>query len=621
MRVNRAKIGSAAVAVLAAMTVMVMTGCGYGAAGVPEEPPPVLMVEIFNLVEHLETLNVGETNRDVIFDDIPLLPAGGATAVSFEVINFESSRALRVTISSDWAGIDLAHENWAGYSEGPVFGFQVGDEVTIVGRVLGTGTALEPFNQAVFMAPGPAWRTFDGTSEGREPATGTEWVNTEGVEDGAFEREVTLNAADITRIAAANPPTIRFRANAANAVYVITDLIVERNMAAPAVNVGNQIGTVVRGEGGDVAYRTVRFPVSASFLEGAAGTINFSTAGVVTGLPEGVTVAEGAAGGSIAIAADGSGATTAATHLTLIVAADADLSVNGDYTFTVTLRDTESMPGDIVISGLIVDELVTFGAEDRHAIVEVEAFRLAARGSLPLFVTGDLPTNVTVTSAGIVLDANGSGRSTVVFSGPPTDSNEFGDMFRITVEVPGTRASESFDLLPGTLTTVFDMQDFTTVEAEDHFEGYNNRGDITVTVTGDNMTVAWQLLNPLPGWAAQPHDSVNGGWIPLRILRPGTDGVRLNDVLTVTGRLTGGGVPVTGIGHIGLARDTSLIGGTAAIHGDGNSLPATFEVTHTLTSTDVDGYINIMWNLWGWDGNFPSDFVLHIDSVVVEGYR
>ena len=217
------KLLLAAVAMAAAIA---LAGCPGGGATPPPDNggdivEPGAWEILFDLAEHLETLDIGETDRLVIFADIPLVPADDAgNAVAWEVIEHGEGRALRVAITPDWAGFDLAHINWAGYATGPVFEFEPGDQIRLAGQL------IEGAGQMVFFGFGQDFQTFGGAPSGTD-----HWVNA----DATFERVHSLTAADIASIvSSAGPPVLRYRVNLANAVSIVTELLVRRPEYIPS---------------------------------------------------------------------------------------------------------------------------------------------------------------------------------------------------------------------------------------------------------------------------------------------------------------------------------------------------------------------------------------------------
>jgi len=420
MKVNRTRIGCAVVAILAAMTVLLTTGCPLTGFSFPQPEDPVMMVEVFNLDDWLDGRR-GTLTDDDLGDTFE---TAGATVAGV-------AAGLRLHEIQAWGGgIDFF-----GYN-----GFAAGDIV----RITATGD-MEAGQQLVLQV-----------------ATGGDFDTVQRIggaiqfNDGTATATVPLTAEIVSRIYDENDPhglvgAIRIRLNNPNTGdFVITSLILERNMAAPNVAIGGQVGNVVSGEAGAESYRTVTFPIAASFLhmreDGLPGgvtlpqTINFGTPNVVTGLPAGVT-----ASGTITINEGGSGNVegSGTGTLTLIVAADANLDV-GTHPFTVTLLGTESAPssGNLFISGLTVEpEIIVLLDDAAYTPFRVTAFRLATGGanSVSLFVDG-VPAGVTLANPGIVVDANGSGSAILAIAGADNS-------LELTIAAPGTRASTSVDVI------------------------------------------------------------------------------------------------------------------------------------------------------------------------------
>jgi len=606
MKVKRTIIGSAVVAAMAAMAAFVITGCGWG---VDLEPPPVLMVEVFNLDDWMEGRSGTLTDEDI---DEPFQRAGGQTVV--RVV----SDGLRIEPQADWAGLEFF-----GYN-----GFEVGDVLSF------RATAPEFNVNTQFMlqvvAGNPAFTGWPN-----------QHIGTPSFIDGVATIEVTLTVDMINRINADDQhgveDRIRLRLNnpEGDGVFVLTGLTQTRNMATPNVAIGAQSGTVVRWDEGAASYRTVLFPITTRFLEGGARTITFTDA-MVTGLPDGVSVA----GGSIAIGADGSGATTAATtsppapatHLALIVDYEywEDLEV-GEFPFTVTLGGTASLPGTLFISGLVVPERVTFDGEG-FAAFTVEAFRLNAGGasSVPLVVSSDPTLPINVANPGIVLDANGSGRATLAFYGGFDFADS--DDYEITVAAPGTRASESFTLTLGMFGTVFDMQeDLDETTALVHFAGSdNNRGVVSIAEVDGDLVATVGNFGTGPGGTEAMNDPQGNAWSPITILRPGQ--ARGGDILTVTGYFSGTGViPMSGtqiglsVGVAAAAVPGSAGGGLVGrIDTNNNVTSAEFEIEFVLTSVAATEGLSFRWNSWTTLGGAAAQttgFAINITGLTIEGYR
>ncbi|MCL2765316.1 MAG: glycoside hydrolase family 11 protein [Treponema sp.] len=176
---------------------------------------------------------------------------------------------------------------------------------------------------------------------------------------------------------------------------------------------------------------------------------------------------------------------------------------------------------------------------------------------------------------------------------------------------------------------IFDMQDLTLPQAQTHFAGLNNRGQLTVTeVAGDLVVTVTNWGDQGGGSSGGYHDSSGWGWAPVTILRSGQ--AQEGDVLKVSGEIvvSGGSFPINA-GQMGLYRGT-LLGGDARINDNGNNLPQFFELTHTLTGEDAEANIQIRWNLFAgafanggdiWvpvEGAFSDKFALKITSVTVE---
>jgi len=213
MKLNRTRIGSAAVAALAAL---VLAGCGYGALAPPPAPPtvtePAAWETLFDLAEHLAELEVGETDRAVIFPNtVPLSPAdAGGTSGGFAVIEEGGVRAIQVTQAANWNGFDINHAAREGR---PGLDFEPGDRITIAGRAHGANTVILGFGQT-------PWRLHN-------------WEI-----GGTFTQAFVLTSADIAEMVdREGPDAVRFRSGegsaAATAGFTITQILVERPAEAP----------------------------------------------------------------------------------------------------------------------------------------------------------------------------------------------------------------------------------------------------------------------------------------------------------------------------------------------------------------------------------------------------
>jgi len=160
---------------------------------------------VFDLANdgHIQGLEIGETDHLVIFEGTGLARAGGDGNVAFEVVGGpEGQRAIRVTVTPDWAGLDMTM---------PGFGFREGDEIRVSGQVV---EALAG-NQMLLNINHAGWQPLGG------------WQPLVGAGE-TFEFVHTLSDSDVAAISGANPPAIRIRTNQAGVVFEIWGITVSR---------------------------------------------------------------------------------------------------------------------------------------------------------------------------------------------------------------------------------------------------------------------------------------------------------------------------------------------------------------------------------------------------------
>lgn len=431
MKLNRTKIGSIVVAMVAAMTVLVMTGCGYGVAG----GPPGEWVTIFDLAEDevFQALPFGPISDSNIadFSGSPFVNAGATLAIVPHPDN-PTRRALEVSSAADgWRGIDLPMER---------VDFQVGDEISIAGVAV---TASQPtFNVNV-----AAWAAFQDWNP--QIAAGATFENT-------FDPLTAAHVAAIRNNTAHDAPSpLRFVQAEPNRTVIITDLLIEGYREgwapAPLVAIGTQAGdTLVPGEAG-----VVTFEVSASNLEiplawfGTANTrtIDFEDSPyvTVTGLPTGVT-----ASGSITLNRSGDSAGDE-NILTLTVADGAD-TVTGTSTLSIYMFEVTGLGGLVVGPGRYITVSGQAGVlmpeEPGNLLFIVTASNLDVTNAVVEFrtagVVGNLPVGVTA-SGSINIDAAGNGQGMLALSGS-NDTEAGRSLVTITI---GRAVSEAFNLTIG----------------------------------------------------------------------------------------------------------------------------------------------------------------------------
>jgi len=603
-----------------ATVITVATPCGLTATSTVTVrlQPTQGLVTVFRLADHLAGLDVGETGRDAIFEGIPLTPAGGYANVTFEVIDFHGRNALRMETIAEWAGLDLVHTNWAANADGQVFDFRPGDTINISGLFPSSEMAGA---RALFFGLGSAWDpplpVLNVSPDAISITDGRPFLESGPYAFFNFEY-APMTVSDVMDIASASPPSLRFRGITPGAVYIITDLIVERNPSAPTVTIGNQIGSLDPGIAGQVS-----FPVTANFLASPGltlpGAFAFGTASAqVTGLPDGVFPS-----GTISLDANGTGTGT----LTLTAGPSANLGV-GTHGFNVNLVGTGSMPADLTVRGFLFDrdEVLIVGETGDFVDVGffVEAFGLDSGGvpiTLPLTTSGDLPPGIVFDTPNISVNAAGNGTAFARFTGtlgPDSDGT-----FPMSLVAGGLISSPILiSISVGVWATVFDMQDLDEAEAEVHFAGCSsNRGVISVAPINGNLVVSATGWGTGPGGTSGTHNPLMYNWVPLTILRQGQH--QVGNVVTVTGSFGGTPeIPFGGLnaGQMGLFRG-GLLPGDAMISTHNNLFP-TFTVTHTITEDDVNSDIDIRWNLWGGGLNpLPATFIINIYSVVIEEFR
>jgi len=181
MKLNRTKIGSAVVAVVVAMTVLVMAGCGYGAAGVPETPPvttpPAAWETIFELAtdEVFQAMEHGTVTADALFTGIMLTGAAGTAPFHVVAGPGDQNNSIRLVTNDNWGqGIDLRYAD---------FEFEAGDTILLVGYIENFAGGSPPRLQ-VNLTPGVENAIYGAN------ALGT----------GAFSIEHTLTPANISAI-------------------------------------------------------------------------------------------------------------------------------------------------------------------------------------------------------------------------------------------------------------------------------------------------------------------------------------------------------------------------------------------------------------------------------------
>jgi len=461
MKVNRTRIGSIVVAMVAAMTVLVMTGCGYGAAG----GPPGEWVTVFDLAtdDNFQALPVGPLTTaaavSAAFEGTPLTDVGTlGTHVRYAIVLHEGRNALQVETLVSWSGVDVT----SSFVE-----FTVGDEITVRGQVtVGSGQMLLNVNHA-------GWAPLQGWNPN---------ISTGGTFENEFE---SLNVPMVNSIMAASPPNIRIRSNADTMTFILTDLVIEGYREGwappPSVTAGEQTGPVlVPGEAGEVT-----FAISANNLDipaawfGDANTrpVDFEDDGVVTGLPEGVS-----ASGTITL--NRSGASTGTNTLTLSVDEGAD-TVTGTHMVSITLFDVTGIVGLVVGPGRYVTVSDQAGflmpGMEGNLLFFVTASNLDVTDTVIDFRTGGvvsgLPPGITA-SGTIRIDAAGNGQGILALSG--SADTEIGS-WPLSVTL-GRAESPAFNLSIG--------RGFVEVGAQTGAVTAGTAGPITFAVNAEGLATA-----------------------------------------------------------------------------------------------------------------------------------
>ena len=178
----------------------VVLGCG-STSEIPLPTKQPEWVEIFKLSDYLDTLTVGETDRDVIFDTPFLADTGTDSNVTYEV----KAGGLEVTVISAWAGFDINNS---------AFNFIAGDTIEI------KGTYTDSTSRQVLLNLNHAgWKPLQGWNPSLD-------------QDDPFEKEFELEAGDVADIKAADPAAIRVRLNDPGA-FIVEELIVSGMRLVP----------------------------------------------------------------------------------------------------------------------------------------------------------------------------------------------------------------------------------------------------------------------------------------------------------------------------------------------------------------------------------------------------
>jgi len=158
----------------------------------------------------------------------------------------------------------------------------------------------------------------------------------------------------------------------------------------------------------------------------------------------------------------------------------------------------------------------------------------------------------------------------------------------------------------------WDMRDLDDEGLAAHFAGLGNRM-VNFTYHFGQPIVVSTNAGSGPGGNENTHDSMNGGWAALTVIRPNM-GLGMNYVLHITGRVGNNGEAIGGNpGQMGLRFGATW---PAMISTPANALPTTFTIAHPLTADQAGGPIEIRWNLWNLNP-LPASFAISIDDMVI----
>jgi len=188
----------------------------------------------------------------------PLVRAGGDSDVTIAIVKNGGKNAIKFTIGgADWgAGIDLPHAE---------FGFIAGDKILIKGEILDMGTGK---------APSSGDRRFVlNRKVGSEYAT-IGGVDTNKKETGAFDFDITLEAADIADIAGGSPKGIRLEGRSGGMVVQINTLKItgmrpssEKTLTAPVITIADGVVSWEAVEGASGYKVLYKEEAAADFVE------------------------------------------------------------------------------------------------------------------------------------------------------------------------------------------------------------------------------------------------------------------------------------------------------------------------------------------------------------------
>jgi len=494
----------------------------------------------------------------------PLVSTGGPAAW---VVRNDDYLSLRHDgPAAAWSGIDILTS---------VLPLQVGDVITVYIRGLPVGV------------------TLNGDRSG--------WQNLAQVNLTGVDTPVRLRGTVNEPTAAASGPRIQI--GEAAGVFYVDSIEIYRPDYIPTPQLAGTLELITRAETDIILFDLQ--DALASMTVGQAPTSYLAGHGSPT-----VTIAAGPAPAqqryvvtSLHSADNQRGVTIAVSDFTSVVAGD-----------TIRIRGRVAATHAGSGNGRIA--LFNPGATaDANIIVE------SGFGTAPSMFLFTHVLTATDISQGLIIQANFWGT-------PPGQAGFFFSVDDMTVSRPDPDAGPPpiharLPGAPGNLDAVradnvgnmaWDMRDLDAAELTAHFAGLNNRMVNSVHTVGGQTIVVSTDAGSGSGGDVSTHDSMNGGWAALTVIRPSMD-LAMNYVLHITGRIGNDGVAVTGTpGQMGLRFESAwpaMISTTPD-----NALPATFTIAHPLTAAEADGTIEIRWNLWGLNP-LPATFAISIDDMVI----
>jgi len=351
----------------------------------------------------------------------------------------------------------------------------------------------------------------------------------------------------------------------------------------------------------------VSIPITGANM-GAAGTVAFSAAGVVTSLPAGIT-----ASGDFTIVADGSGTGT-------LVLAGTPAATATSIVVTVTIREAAAVsttldvlaaPSVTVVhyEGTMVDGeggVVTFTVTGSNVV------SLVSGSFTPAMVGPTIPSGVEVGGAFTVTGGTLAGTLTL------TGNNTVAEgMHNLTLTLGGAPPA------PFTLNIEGDSApDITLIGAP----GTVDRADVNIVlgeavgmatlIAGDHFAaVGAAEMGTRSGYVfVYDIDGNNSG---LRILPAALANLQTGDILRATGRTTGS----VSDSRLELRRLNALAsnvsGNEGVAPGSPWSIPGVaFTFNRVLLAEDITYGLAIAANTWGGPGR-PNDFAFSIDDLII----